>query len=87
MRAGQGKVRLARRAPLLYVRSFRETVNNRLVKIEAFSSSNVPIYKAGSGLVEMDKKRLKPYELFEREDDWSSCTYFYLDKPENRLPG
>ena len=25
--------------------------------------------------------------LFEREDDWSCCTYFYLDKPESALPG
>jgi len=24
--------------------------------------------------------------LFEREDDWSSCAYFYLDRPENGLP-
>ena len=24
--------------------------------------------------------------LFEREDDWSCCTYFYLDRPENSLP-
>ena len=24
--------------------------------------------------------------LFEREDDWSCCTYFYLDKPESALP-
>ena len=24
--------------------------------------------------------------LFERQDDWSSCVYFYLDKPENGLP-
>ena len=23
--------------------------------------------------------------LFEREDDWSSCAYFYLDRPENGL--
>jgi hypothetical protein len=23
---------------------------------------------------------------FERHDDWSSCVYFYLDKPENGLP-
>ena len=23
------------------------------------------------------------YGLFERQDDWSSCSYFYLDKPEN----
>ena len=24
--------------------------------------------------------------LFEREDDWAACTYFYLDRPENGLP-
>ncbi|WP_306568438.1 glycoside hydrolase family 172 protein [Faecalispora jeddahensis] len=24
--------------------------------------------------------------LFEREEDWSCCTYFYLDHPENGLP-
>ncbi|HKQ51400.1 MAG TPA: hypothetical protein VJT74_03470 [Pyrinomonadaceae bacterium] len=23
---------------------------------------------------------------FERDDDYSSCTYFYLDRPENNLP-
>jgi hypothetical protein len=54
--------------------------------VGAFSSSSAPVYKAGPGLVEMDKTRLKPYVLFEREDDWSSCAYFYLDRPENGLP-
>jgi hypothetical protein len=29
---------------------------------------------------------LKDYGLFERQDDWSCCAYFYLDKPENNLP-
>jgi hypothetical protein len=24
--------------------------------------------------------------LFERHDDWSSCAYFYLDRPTNELP-
>jgi hypothetical protein len=24
--------------------------------------------------------------IFERQDDWSSCAYFYLDRPENGLP-
>ena len=24
--------------------------------------------------------------VFERLDDWSSCAYFYLDQPENKLP-
>jgi hypothetical protein len=22
----------------------------------------------------------------ERSDDWSSCAYYYLDRPENALP-
>jgi hypothetical protein len=26
------------------------------------------------------------YGLFERADDWSSCAYFYLDRPTNELP-
>ena len=26
------------------------------------------------------------YGLFERQDDWSSCAYFYLDRPTNDLP-
>jgi hypothetical protein len=48
-----------------------------------------PIYKAGEGLVKLD---LSPdsgqpaYGLFERQDDWSACAYFYLDKPANDLP-
>jgi hypothetical protein len=27
-----------------------------------------------------------PSNIFERTDDWSSCCYFYLDRPENNLP-
>ena len=41
------------------------------------------IYKAGPGLV------VKPEweeSLFERQDDWSSTVYFYLDRPVNGLP-
>ena len=30
--------------------------------------------------------RDKKYPLFERQDDWSSCAWFYLDRPENGLP-
>jgi hypothetical protein len=41
------------------------------------------IYRAGPGLVEKD---LKEDGKFERTDDWSSCAYFYLDRPENNLP-
>jgi Protein of unknown function (DUF2961) len=76
--------------PIYFRRDIRVTIQQIgfiLPKdIEALSSSNVPIYKTGPGLIEIDKTRLKPFEPFEREDDWSSCAYFYLDKPENGLP-
>lgn len=28
----------------------------------------------------------RPYVLYERQDDWSSCAYFYLDRAERALP-
>ncbi len=34
-------------------------------------------------LVDMDSNC---YNLFERQDDWSSCAYFYLNSSENDLP-
>jgi hypothetical protein len=34
----------------------------------------------------MDLKKLPQVNLFERADDWSSCVYFYLDRPEGALP-
>jgi len=46
------------------------------------------IYRAGRGLVEIDlseQGKQSGIGLFERQDDWSSCTYFYLDKPVNNL--
>jgi hypothetical protein len=45
-----------------------------------------PIYGAGEGLKELDLGRLPKVNLFERADDHSSCSYFYLDRPENGLP-
>ena len=33
-----------------------------------------------------DLTRVPPFALFERQDKWSSCAYFYLDSPENSLP-
>jgi hypothetical protein len=41
------------------------------------------LYRAGPGRVEMDTSK---DGKFERDDDWSSCTYFYLNTPENKLP-
>jgi hypothetical protein len=45
--------------------------------------NNKTIYKAGPGNVKMD---LNTEGKFERSDDWSSCVYFYLDKPVSNLP-
>jgi len=45
-----------------------------------------PIYIAGPGLVEENMSPDAPPHLFEREDDWSSCAYFYLDQPTSNLP-
>ena len=50
---------------------------------QAFDRAAAPVYAAGAGLVERPQKT---NGLFERQDDWSSCVYFYLDKPENGLP-
>jgi len=45
-----------------------------------------PIYAAGPGLRALDLAHMpQPAQLFERADDYSSCTYFYLDRPENGL--
>jgi hypothetical protein len=41
------------------------------------------LYNAAPGLTEKDATQ---DGKFERSDDWSSCAYFYLDKPENNLP-
>jgi Protein of unknown function (DUF2961) len=41
------------------------------------------LYTTGPGLVEKD---ITKDGKFERSDDWSSCAYFYLDRPENGLP-
>jgi hypothetical protein len=46
-----------------------------------------PVYAAGAGLKELNLKHMpEQAQLFERADDYSSCSYFYLDRPENGLP-
>jgi hypothetical protein len=50
---------------------------------EQLVKENRKLYRAGPGLVEMDTSK---DGKFERDDDYSSCTYFYLDRPENNLP-
>ena len=53
-------------------------------QIGAMGKSLISI-KNGGELVDMRPEPGKN-ALFEREDDWASCCYFYLDRPENDLP-
>ncbi|MDX1933817.1 MAG: glycoside hydrolase family 172 protein [Capsulimonadales bacterium] len=54
---------------------------------ERVEADGDPIYAAGPGLVPADlSENAPPFVMFERQDDWSSCAYFYLDRPENGLP-
>ena len=48
------------------------------------------LVSAGDGrgrLTQADVAAGPQYNLFEREDDWCSTAYFYLDRPVNELPG
>jgi len=46
------------------------------------------IYQAGPGRKRLDLSPRSPRikGLYERQDDWSSCAYFYLNSPANDLP-
>jgi len=46
------------------------------------------IYQTGPGRKRMDLSPKNPHGagIYERADDWSSCAYFYLDRPEGGLP-
>lgn len=44
-----------------------------------------PVYRAVPGEVPADLTG-DNFVLFDRVDDWSSCAYFYLNRPENGLP-
>jgi hypothetical protein len=50
--------------------------------LQLIGSANHP---AGEPL-DMHPPEDRPSTMFERSDDWSSCCYFYLDRPESNLP-
>ena len=52
-----------------------------------FRELGQPLYRAGAGLqpTDLSEGQQTIGALFERQDDWSSCAYFYLDRPENDL--
>ncbi len=48
--------------------------------LKAMRAAGTELYRAGPGLVKHETG------LWERQDDWSSTAYFYLDRPRNDLP-
>ncbi|HKV39566.1 MAG TPA: glycoside hydrolase family 172 protein [Blastocatellia bacterium] len=73
--------------PVYFRRAVRVTIQQIGYKSASdaarIAKSGVPLYKAGMGRTELTESATG---LFERQDDWSSCAYFYLDRPENNLP-
>lgn len=53
------------------------------VRPNVLKNSPATIYKTGPGLAPYDRATKS---RIERQDDFSSCAYFYLDRPENGLP-
>lgn len=53
---------------------------------KAFKTRRQVLHRTGHGLIEMDWNTDEDTPLFERQDDWSCCTYFYLNSPVNNLP-
>jgi hypothetical protein len=83
--------------PVYFNREIRVTIqqigswNPKL--LELFRERNQTIYRAGFRAanppqpVDFDRTDLPDFDLFEREDGWNSCAYFYLDTPEPQLSG
>lgn len=74
---------------------FKEDIRVTIQQIGCWGPDEVKLFHYHDSLIYSTKmERLdfskmagqSEYGLFEREDDWSSCAYFYLDKPENSLP-
>ncbi len=43
--------------------------------------------QTGATNIDIDELlRKREHTIFERAEDWSSCAYFYLDRPEGALP-
>ena len=70
--------------PVFFQREIRATIqqigNAGAEGSEMLRRRGLPVYY-GEELADLDK-----YGNFERQDDWSSCAWFYLDRPVNGLP-
>ncbi|HVU22901.1 MAG TPA: glycoside hydrolase family 172 protein [Opitutus sp.] len=73
---------------------FRSDVHVTIQQIGCWDPKSIPVFRdAGravpaiaGGNVDWNDPKLPPYGLFERQDDVSSCAYFYLDRPDDDLP-
>ena len=53
--------------------------------IDELSKMDRPIIKTGEKSEPVDFASEPKFIMFERSDDYASCAYFYLDKPENNI--
>ena len=69
---------------------FQQEIRVTMHQIGCWGPDTIPLLRdAGRELTHIEGHVADmnvPYDLFERQDDWSSCAYFYLDQPENDLP-
>ena len=79
--------------PIFFYRDIRVTMQQigcwDPKSIKQFAEANRQLIVNGPGRVPVNMQNALAenfYGLYEREDDWSSCCYFYLDRPENELP-
>jgi len=73
--------------PVFFYKDVRVTIQQigyaGAKQLEQMKQAATELFRAGPGLVPYD---FSGPGLFERQDDWSSCAYFYLDRPGNDLP-
>ena len=80
---------VARERPGVFPADIRVTIAADRVIVEqrwlAGEAGDAARLQGRAGSKEIDLTKLPKVNLFERADDWSSCMYFYLDRPENGL--
>lgn len=77
--------------PVYFQRSLRVTVQQIGhcwgERQKALAETGEMVYAAGPGMLPLDLSAENPRgHLFERQEDWSSCAYIYLDRSKNDLP-
>ena len=79
--------------PVFFYRDIRVTMQQigcwSPENMKQFAEARHQLIVNGPGMVPVDMNdalATKSWGLYERQDDWSSCCYFYLDRPENGLP-